>query len=801
MIRNYLKIAWRNLLHDKSFSALNILSLTIGLTFSLLLFYYIQDELSFDKYHEKADRIYRVTSTLIEPDKTDEVAISPIIMGTVLRNDYPDEVEQSVRYIPARQTTLLKYQGQEAYIEKIFYADSNSFEVFTHPFIAGDPRTALNEPNSLVLTRSTALKFFAKPENALNQSLNGEGNDVYKITGVIEDVPANSHVLFNALFSMNTNSRFNNPNQWGNFGAMTYVLLKPSANPDSFESKLSSIYPTYQKSIFEPFGVTMTYLVQPITDIHLKSTLKYEPEPLGNISFIYTFSAVAFLLLLIACINYMNLTTARSARRAREIGIRKVSGSVQGQLVAQFLVESMLLALIAFGLSLIAITALLPTFNSISGKHFTIPSLLQPVTLLSTLAIVLIAGFVGGSYPAFVLSRFNPLVVLKGKLAKASSNAGLRKSLVVVQFTVSIAMLISTWIIYDQLNFLENKDLGYNKENVLVVNLPFVEARTLSSLEFMKKQALNNPNVKRASTSYYTPGSSGQNYNLFEVETEDGFVSQGIDNFGIDENYLENFDIRLAQGRNFRLTDRPDSCINVLVNEAFVKKMNWGDNALGKRIKNQGNEQEPFLYVIGVVKDFHMRSVYNPIEPLMLTYTHDNGSIQFRISDENIAGTIASIEKIYKQKFPDEPMEYTFADEDFMAQFESDQTRGTLFSTFSGLTIVLAFLGLLGLIAYTTQQRKKEIAVRKIMGANSSQIVVLMAKNYLLLVGIASLLAFPISWYFMSDWLDSFVFKTSMNPFIFGAAALIILSLTLVTVAFHSIKAAVGNQVEAMRIE
>jgi putative ABC transport system permease protein len=800
MLKNYIKIAWRNLLHDKSFSALNILSLTIGLTFSLLLFYYVQDELSFDNYHEKADRIYRVNSELIEPEKTDQVAITPMLIGPALIQDY-SEVEQAVRLLPAQQNTLLIKGSKEIYFENVYYADSNVFEVFTHPFLAGDPRTALDQPDCIVLSASTAARFFSSPEEAIGQSLEGEGDAVFKVTGVMKDVPENSHVLYPALISTSSLEFLKSPGQWGNYGTLTYALLKPNSTPKDLEDKLVSIYPTYQKSIFEQFGVTMNYSVMPITDIHLKSKLKYEPRPLGKINYIYTFSAVAFLLLLIACINYMNLTTARSARRAKEIGIRKVSGSVQGQLIAQFLTESMLISFISFAISLLLIILLLPTFNTLSGKAFSLASVFQPVTLLFTFGIVLLAGFVGGSYPAFFLSKFNPLVVLKGKLAKASSNAGLRQSLVVIQFTVSIVLLISTWVIYEQLNFMQNKDLGYTKDNLMVLSLPSVDGRSTSTLQYIKNEALKSPNVKQVSSSYYTPGTTNQNYNLFEIESEDGFSSQGIDNFGIDEFYLENFGIQLAEGRNFRITDQPDSSISVIVNQTLVNKMNWGDGAIGKRIKNQGNNAEPYSYVVGVIKDFHMRSVYNPIEPLMLFYTHNNASMQFKIDSEHMAATIALIESVYKESFPKEPMEYSFADVDFKTQFESDQVRGKLFSTFSILTIVLAFLGLLGLIAYTTQQRQKEIAVRKIMGAEPGQIVYLVAKSFLILVGIACLIAFPLSYYFTDKWLDTFLYRAPLNPMIYLYSAMLILALTMLTVAYHAIRAATRNQVNAMRVE
>jgi len=758
------------------------------------------DELSFDKYHQNVDRIYRVNSSLIEPEKTDHTARTPMLLGPALKENYP-EIEQTSRCILDHSLTMLKNEGIENFVENVYYVDSTHFSIFSCPFIVGDPNSALVEPYSIVLSRSTSLLYFKNPEDALGKSLAGENDNVYKITGVMEDVPLHSHILYNALISSSTISELNSPNFWGNFGAFTYILVRSDTNIDALENKLSSIYPTYQKEIFEPYGVKMEYNLLPISDIHLKSNLNMEPQPLGNMAYIYTFSAIAFLLLLIACINYMNLTTARSARRAKEIGIRKVSGSVQGQLVWQFLTESMLVSFIAYIISILCILVLIPYFNDISGKTFNVITVFNPKTMLYTLGIVLASGFIGGSYPAFFLSKFNPIAVLKGKLSKASSNVGLRKGLVVVQFAVSITMLIATWVIYGQLDYLRTLDLGYDKENMLVIKLPNAEGSYVDKLNYIKNEALKYPEVKHVSTSYYTPGTSDQNYTLLEIESEKGFVAQGMDNFGIDENYLDNFGMEISEGRNFQLSDKPDSSTSVLVNQAFVDKMNWGDNAIGKRIKNQGNQNDPYLYVIGVIKDFHMRSVYNPITPLLLTYTHDNGSIQCKLSGQNIEASILNIEKIFKNVFPKDPMKYSFADENFNAQFDGDNKKGAVFSAFSALTILLAFLGLLGLVTYTIQQRKKEIAIRKIMGADILQIVVLMASSFAKLVGVASIIAFPLAYYFLSKWIDTFTYQSSISPLIFIITALLVLIVTILIVSFHSIKSSLSNHAKTMRVE
>ncbi|MBK5271136.1 MAG: ABC transporter permease, partial [Bacteroidia bacterium] len=470
MIKNFLLIALRNLKKDGWYSLVNILGLTIGITFSLFLIFYIKDELSYDKYHKKADRIYRINSYIHERDKNTDWVLTQFPLGPMLKKDYP-EVEEMVRF-SSRERTLFKNGENNFYETKIYYADSTIFNVFTHKFVEGNAATALLAPFDIVISKTLAEKYFGKNTQVVGKTLRTV-YDVYKITGVIEDVPKNSHIRFDMLISMSTLLRGNQGGQgnWGNFNNFTYVLLKPGANAQAFNKKLVDVYNKYVEPIFKQFNVTMKYDLQNITAIHLHSNLQYEPEELGSMSYIWIFSAVAFFMLLIACINYMNLTTARSARRAKEIGIRKVTGSSKRQLVVQFLGESLLTSFIAVFLSVLLAWLLLSVFNTISGKAFTIQTLLQPFNMLLLLGIFLFTGLVGGSYPAFYLSAFKPVAVLKGALSKASGNINLRRTLVILQFSISMIMLICTWVVYTQLSYLRKKDLGFSKNQVMKVTI------------------------------------------------------------------------------------------------------------------------------------------------------------------------------------------------------------------------------------------------------------------------------------------------------------------------------------------
>jgi putative ABC transport system permease protein len=795
MIKNLFLVAIRNFRRDKWYSLLNILGLTIGIAFSLFLIFYIKDELSYDRYNEKADRIYRVNANIKEPDKdTMRWAVTPFPMGPALSKDYP-EVEEAVRFI-SNGKTLYKNGELRLYEDKVFFADSNLFRVFTYRFIEGNPQKALVAPNSMVLTNSVAEKFFGKDKPYVGKTLENANGDVYKITAVIGDVPRNSHIRFNIVISRSSLPA-DFANNWGGFGFYTYVLLKPNTSATSFEKKLLPVYDKYLASIFSQFNIRMRFSVQPITSIHLHSEMNNEPEELGSTSYIYIFSAVAFFMLLIACINYMNLTTARSARRSKEIGIRKVTGSSQLQLIAQFLIESTLAAVFSLLLSIAAIALLLPTFNSLSGKFISFNTLLESRTILIMLAVVIFAGLVGGSYPAFYLSKFNPINVLKGSLSKGSSNVTLRRSLVVIQFSISMIMLICTWVVYGQLKYLRNKDLGFNKDQLLTISAN-TDKDIRSKILAFKNDMRTNPHVLSVSTSQGVPG-SGINFSLFSIESKNGFVDKGVDCYGVDEDYFKTLGMKIVKGRNF--SGLPDTLHSIIVNENMVKEFGWGDNALGKRVKFPGDTSGNYLEVVGVVKDFNQKSLYNPIAPLLLYYRPNNNSVQLKLAARDISTTVASVGKSWKGVFQDLPFQYTFLDQDFDSQYAADQKRGKIFVAFSVLTIVITCLGLLGLVAFTTEQRQKEISIRKVMGANAGQIVPLIIKNFIALIGVSCVIAFPVAWYFMDKWLKIFTYNTGLAvaPFILSACA--VLLITLLTVIFHTLKAALANPVKSLRTE
>lgn len=795
MFKNLLLVALRNFKKDKWYSLLNILGLTIGITFGLFLIFYIKDELSYDKHFEKSDRIFRINSIIKEADRdTMRWAIAPFPLGPALAKDYP-EVEEAVRFVSSGRT-MFKNGVLRLYEDKVFFADSNVFRVFTPKFIEGNPQTALKEPNTLVLSESSAIKFFGADKKYIGRTLENVNGKVYKVTGVMKDIPKNSHFLFNILVSRSTLPADFGDN-WGSFDFFTYVLLKPGTTAAGFDKKMEPMYDKYLASIFKQFNIKIKFETQPITSIHLHSTTANEPEETGSMSYIYIFSAVAFFMLLIACINYMNLTTARSARRAKEIGIRKVTGSNKTQLVLQFLIESTLTAFLALLLSIGLIALFLPMFNNLAGKFISFGTLFKPDTILILLAVVIFVGIVGGSYPAFYLSKFNPISVLKGSLSKGGSNVNLRRALVVIQFSISMIMLICTWIVYGQLKYLRNKDLGFSKEQVLTA-LAVTDRDIKSSVLSFKNEMRNNPQVFSVSTSGAVPG-QGVSFNLFSVQSKDGFVDKGVDVYQVDEDYTKTLGIKIVKGRTF--SGLADTLHSILVNEKMVQEFGWQDNPIGKRVKFPGDTSGNYKEVIGVVKDFNQKSLYNAITPLILLYSPYSNLIELKLNTTNITATVTGIEQTWKKIFPDLPFQYTFLDQDFDSQYAADQKRGKIFTTFSVLTILITCLGLLGLIAFTTEQRQKEISIRKVMGANISQIVPLITKNFVLLVGLSCLVAFPVAAYFMSKWLNIFPYNTGLRVMPFILSALVVLLITMLTVTFHTVRAALTNPVKALRSE
>ena len=793
MIKNLFLIAIRNFKKDKWYSLLNVLGLTIGITFSLFLIFYVKDELNYDRYHEKADRIYRIVSHIQEPDKKMDWASTQFPLGPTLKKDFP-EVEETVRFI-GRERTLFKNGNRGFYETNVYYADSTVFSMFTYKFLEGNAANALTAPHSIVITKSLAEKYFGKEGPVVGKTLKTV-YDLYKITAVIDDVPKNSHLIFGMLISVNTLPP-NSQGDWGGFNDFTYVLLKPGANVAAFNKKLLPLYDKYMAPIFGKYNIKIKYGVQPITAIHLYSDLQGEPGEPGSMSYVWIFSAVAFFMILIACINYMNLTTARSARRAKEIGIRKVTGSTKQQLVLQFLSESLLTSFVAVLLSVGVVILLLSSFNTISGKLFTLHTLLQPFNILLLIGIVLFTGLVGGSYPAFYLSSFKPVSILKGALSKASGNVNLRRSLVVLQFTIAMIMLICTWVVYSQLSYLRKKDLGFDKSQVMMVTINTGEDER-SKIFALNNELRSQPGIYQVGTGNSYPGSSNANLNLFSVQTKNGFIEKGIECYAIDENYVGALGMKIDKGHNF--LNSADTLHSILVNEAMVKHFGW-DDAVGKRIKFPGDTSGRYLEVVGVIKDFNQKSLYNPIAPLLLFYAPNGNVIQLKTGSGDISGTIAKVEASWKKYFPQLPFEYKFLDDDFNSQYAADQKRGKIFASFSILTIIITCLGLLGLTAFTTQQKQKEISIRRVMGASIGEVMGMITKNYLWLALIAAAIAFPVAWYFMHNWLQVFPYNAGLSVVPFVLSAFVIVITAAATAMFHSAKAALSNPAKILRSE
>lgn len=795
MLKNLFVIALRNIRKDRTYSAINILGLTIGITCSMFLLLYILDELSYDRYHTNAPNIYRVISNIKEPDNAFTWAIAQIPLTDELRDNYP-EVKNAVRFFGTGRN--LYKNGEKQFYEGDFYlADSTTFDMFSYTIIDGDINTALDAPFSIVLTKKIAIKYFGTV-NAVGQSLQNQQNETFKVTAVMEDVPLNSHFIFDALISRSTQPNYQG--NWGNFGVYTYIQLPEGYSLDKMYTSLDKIIKEKVDPIFAQFGITIRYELQRITDIHLHSKIQDEAEAGGDISYIYIFAAVAAFMLIIACINYMNLATARSANRAKEVGIRKVMGSQRGQLIAQFITESVVITLIALVASLILIYALLPSFNDLANKQLPFSYIWQAPVILSLLGVVVLVGIAGGSYPAFYLSGFNPVSVLKGKLSIKGGNAFFRKSLVVIQFSISIFMLISTLVVYDQLQYMRNKDLGFSKERV--VRVPLSSDDQIRKSDVVAERMRQTPGVASAGTSNASPG-QGISKNLLKVEDNDGKLSErGIDLYGADYDFVKTMGMTIVHGRDFSRDIPSDTSYAVLVNEAMVKRMGWKE-PLGKRfIFNGPNNTEVERKVVGIIKDYNQNSLYDVIEPLMIVMNSYNNYI-FIKTEGDVRESIAAIENTWKTVYPDLPFEYDFLDQDFNSQYKSDEKRSQIFTAFSALTITIACLGLLGLAAFTTQQRYKEIGVRKVIGASVNSLIILVSKEFFILVGIGMLVAFPVAWYFTDSWLQKFAYRIELTGewLTFIVSALLAFVITLVTVGYHVLRAASANPVKALRDE
>lgn len=800
MLKNYFKIAWRNLLRHKVYSAINIMGLAIGIAACILIFLFVRDELTYEDHFDKADRIYRITNDINLQGQTDKFALTPFPLADALKKDYP-VIESIARVMPIGKQTVW-YQEKAFNEEDLFFADSTFFRIFNYPFLYGDPATALNQPKSIVITEELAEKYFGSAENAMGKPLQFSKNS-HKVTGVFRN-PGHSHFKLNALLSINTfdeNVKKQFIGDWFRMSLYTYVLLPEASRKAEFEEDLAHFY---QKTIVpwmqeNKLAASLTYNLQALPEIHLDNSFSYDISPAGNRSYVFIFGFVAFFILLIACINYMNLSTARSAKRAKEVGLRKVIGAHRSQLIKQFIGESVLLTFLAILVALALVEIFLPYFNSLTEKNFSLSYFGNGSFLVILFFIIAFVGLVGGSYPAFFLSAFKPVDVLKSDKGPRGSNALLRKALVIAQFTISLIMIIGTVVVFSQMQFLKNNDLGFNKEQVLVIDVPNGDTTLVNKLPSIKQEFRNNPNVLGVSNAAFIPGERSSRL-LFYAEAPTGgkMEEKTLSTIFVDYDFLEMMEIKLLDGRNFSQSIPTDDSLAYIINETAAKWLGW-DNPLGKKMESGlGGKGK----VIGVVKDFHLASLHNKIEPLAIMLApKSQGYLMVRVAPQNLPATISFVENKWKAFDPKHPMEYFFLDENFNKQYRAEEKMLTAFGYFAALTILIACLGLYGLASFTAEQRTKEIGIRKVLGSSVSEIMLLLSKDFAWLVVIAILLATPLAWYSMHHWLQNFAYRTEIHWWIFALAGLAALLIAMLTVSFQAGKAARLNPIRALRAE
>lgn len=797
MFRNHLLIAWRNLVRFKYYSLINIAGLSIGLAACWLLLLYVQRETSYDNFYPQADRIYRVVNHATWTGGNLHLATTSAPFAAVLKKDYP-EIEQITR-VETDGGAALKYGEKKLEVGDMFFVDSTFFDVFSFPMAAGDAVSALAQPNSLVLTRTLAQKLIGSPEEAIGKTILTDDSTAYTVSAVMEDVPSNSHFPFSALRVM---PRDYNANGWQNFDVYTYLLLQKDADAKALESKLPAFFERYLKSRMGE--VTYKMELQPVKDIHLHSHLDYEISANGNILYIYIFLCIGLLTLLIACINYMNLATARASARIKEVGVRKSMGSGREEIARLFLTESMLLtffaALVAMGL----VAVLLPWFNTFTGSQVQLWQFGLVKTVIVIAMLALLTGLFAGIYPAVFMSGFKVINSLKGKLGN-SGHAGFRKGLVTFQFIIAIILTGSTMVAYDQLQYMMHKNLGFDKDQVLSFHIPDQQMR--SKMPVLKDQLLRNPLVQHAAAASNPIGRNNIGGHGFFFE-QNGSISDAsvvAQNYMVDADYLKTLGITLQSGRNFSDTGESDMHHSVLINETLVKMLNW-DQPLGKRVQfkidQEGHRTE--RVVIGVVKDFHIYSLQHKIAPLVLEMPPFPGAqdnVYVKVSKLNVPAAVDYIEKVFHSFDPGHQFDYSFIDQNFARQYAGEQKQETIFMLFAMLALFIACLGLFGLAAFTAVQRTKEIGVRKTLGASTGNIVKLLSKDFLQLLLIAAAVAFPVTWWIMDRWLNHFAYHAGISIWVFVITGSAVVVIALATVSFHAVKAAMANPVKSLRAD
>ena len=814
MLKNYLKVAFRSLIKQRIYSIINIFGLSIGIASALLITLYVQYEFSYDKYLTNTDTIYKLALERKYPNHSTYYAIVPHSYSEVIASDIP-EIKQVTRLTPPNNNVLVTYKNsrdEKKSFEENFVAaaDSNFFKVFQIPFAKGNAEGALTKPNDLVITATTAKRYFGD-EDPIGKTLDIDGGN-FTVTGVIQDLPENSHFRFDFITNISAIDFYRRENYTG-FSAHMYLELNPGSDAKAVESKIPRLVDTYAAaqiernlgkswSDYKKEGNGYRYFLQPLTSIHLDATnIEAKMEPGGSISFMYFLISIAVLLVVIACINFMNLATARSAERAREVGVRKTMGSQKGQLIAQFLAESTLLSLIATGLAMVIIQLVLPSFNELTEKNLNLQ--LSFFFVIGLLGVALFIGFLAGSYPAFVLSGFNPVVVMKGNFTGNKSGNWLRNGLVIFQFSISIVLIIGTLVVRQQMQYLQSKSLGFDKEQMLVVERAFVLGR--EKVKTFVEEVRKLPEVRAAAGSRALPGRQGDFFGIqFQPEGSSEILT--TKSMVVADDMAETLGMELVEGNWF--SQNTNDSLHILLNQEAVKTMGL-KNPIGLKLLNVQQRREGNVTIsytiIGVVKDFHFQSLRDPITPLVMLSTEFNGGnfgyVMARIKAGQYASAIAAMEARWKTMAPDQPFHYLFLDENFNANYKAEQQGEKLFAVFAGLAILVACVGLFALSAYTAHLRTKEIGIRKVMGASVSGVVILLARDFTRMVFIAFLIAVPASLYLMKQWLEGIAYRIDLSVGVFLIAGVITIMIAWATVSFQTIKAAIINPVKSLKSE
>jgi len=791
MIKNYLTVAIRNIARNKTFSAINILGLAIGMACCILILLYVQDELSYDRHHEHADRIYRLAEEAHIAGQTRRIAITSFPMGPALVQDYPTVVD-AVRFYKNDEKTPVANQQNQFYERGVLFTETSIFQVFDFPLIQGDPRTALQEPHSIVLTEEMARKYFGD-QDPMGQTLSVDSK-TFKITGILENHTHNTHLQFNFLVSSMRHS------DWIDHSYYTYLLLQDAHAADELETELPNFIERYMGEQLKASGIQFKPFLQPLTDIHLHSHLEFEISPNGDIRYVYLFLVIALFVLVLACINFMNLSTARSATRSKEVGMRKVVGANRSQLIRQFMGESILLALLALLFAVVLVELSLPAFNAFTQRELVLDYAGNWHVVLALLSVALFAGLLSGIYPALFLSAFQPVEVLKSVMNRGLKTSYSRKTLVVFQFVISIILIIGTVVVYHQSDYIKNKKLGFNKEQVIVIPIDRQLVKRYKSAVSAQAAVLN------VSASSTVPGREIAAH-LFRPSLDPVHKDALLINvMYVDHEFIPTYGIEVLEGRAFSEDIGSDRNGAFILNEAALRKLGWTSytNRKLERVYPEGNILNVEIQgdVVGVVKDFHYQSLHHEIEPLVLMM---GGSwieyLSIRIRSDDIAATLNFLKTQWLEVVSNRPFDYFFLDDDYDKLYRTEEQIGTLFGLFSILAIFVASLGLFGLASFTAQLRIKEIGIRKVLGASVSNLVLMLSKEFVLLVGIANLIAWPIAYYAMNRWLQDFAYRIDLEIWAFVLSGVLALLIALTTVSYQAWKVARTNPVDALRYE